>query len=201
MDRVLQAYLRAAEVMYSLVMSHDLPVDGKLRGVASHLTSARRNLGLFQHHDGITGTAKDHVVVDYAKKYVYHIVVWWTSSYVEHRMKLFYCNISPVERIFKSAMYRHYLSLYRMLSSITACQGIISAALKALTTNTAPSPDVVMEMTFEPNEKFELKQVPQESIISVTEGPKIVSFVNPLPQVAKQLVTVTVNSPKVMVSI
>ncbi|XP_064388295.1 alpha-mannosidase 2x-like [Halichondria panicea] len=155
MDRVLQAYLRAAEVMYSLVMSHDLPVDGKLRGVASHLTSARRNLGLFQHHDGITGTAKDHVVVDYAKK---------------------------------------------MLSSITACQGIISAALKALTTNTAPSPDVVMEMTFEPNEKFELKQVPQESIISVTEGPKIVSFVNPLPQVAKQLVTVTVNSPKVMVS-
>ena len=67
LERVLSSNLRAAEILNSLALmqGHSLPTD-----LSYHLTLARRNLGLFQHHDGITGTAKDHVVVDYASRYV-----------------------------------------------------------------------------------------------------------------------------------
>ena len=58
---------RAAEIIYSLAVSQSVVLPTGLDG---KLTRARRSLGLFQHHDGITGTAKNHVVVDYGKKYV-----------------------------------------------------------------------------------------------------------------------------------
>lgn len=69
---------RATEILFSLTLadmrrSHG---DGHLvagflaREHFQRLTEARQNLGLFQHHDGITGTARSHVVVDYGTRWL-----------------------------------------------------------------------------------------------------------------------------------
>ena len=68
-----QVYLRSAELIYSMSWSHLQRLDGDAQNqwmtqMMSELVEARHNLGIFQHHDGITGTAKDHVVVDYSTK-------------------------------------------------------------------------------------------------------------------------------------
>ncbi|XP_061856078.1 alpha-mannosidase 2x isoform X2 [Colius striatus] len=68
MDRVLEAHLRGAEILYSLALAHTRHAGADGRYPLSDyalLSNARRNLGLFQHHDAITGTAKEAVAVDY----------------------------------------------------------------------------------------------------------------------------------------
>jgi alpha-mannosidase II len=72
MDRMLLNYIRATELLFSLAWSTKQSSSDWLlapeSGLTKLLSDARRSLSLFQHHDGITGTAKDHVVVDYANK-------------------------------------------------------------------------------------------------------------------------------------
>ncbi|KAJ1364321.1 hypothetical protein KIN20_024396 [Parelaphostrongylus tenuis] len=65
MDRVLQHQLRAAEIVFTLwSMKGQHPSDT----IFAKLMQARRALSLFQHHDGVTGTAKQHVMKDYGTK-------------------------------------------------------------------------------------------------------------------------------------
>lgn len=64
---------RSAEILYAIAWK-SAPSEysewmlSDATGFTSHLKNARASLSLFQHHDGITGTAKDFVVSDYAEK-------------------------------------------------------------------------------------------------------------------------------------
>ena len=73
LDRQLQAALRSAEILFSWAWAQanqepNLKVSQFLEKDFEKLVKARENLGLFQHHDGITGTSKTHVMHDYAMK-------------------------------------------------------------------------------------------------------------------------------------
>lgn len=71
MDRELSGLLRAADLLFTLSWrASEVNRDWLLHasGCMPALSEARASLSLFQHHDGVTGTAKDHVVQDYAEK-------------------------------------------------------------------------------------------------------------------------------------
>ncbi|XP_072309495.1 alpha-mannosidase 2 [Eucyclogobius newberryi] len=71
LDRALEATLRGAEILFSLALAESRRLHSNLfPGVElfGHLTSGRRSLALFQHHDAVTGTARDAVVRDYGNK-------------------------------------------------------------------------------------------------------------------------------------
>lgn len=71
LDRVLEANLRSAEIIFTLAQAYARKhTASNFPSVAlmEKLVTARRSLGLFQHHDGITGTAKDFVVNDYGAR-------------------------------------------------------------------------------------------------------------------------------------
>uniref|UniRef100_A0A8C1U3C8 Alpha-mannosidase n=1 Tax=Cyprinus carpio TaxID=7962 RepID=A0A8C1U3C8_CYPCA len=77
LDRVLESHLRGAEVLYSLAVAHARRAGLEGRYPVSDyslLTDARRNIGLFQHHDAITGTAKEAVVIDYGNRLLHSLV-------------------------------------------------------------------------------------------------------------------------------
>lgn len=66
-DRILESMLRSSELLFtwnSILQTS----DSKSQELHQQLEYARQSLALFQHHDGITGTARTHVVNDYAQR-------------------------------------------------------------------------------------------------------------------------------------
>lgn len=71
LDRELEANLRSAEILYTIALNVAKKSGSDIKLYETHfekLVKARRNLGLFQHHDAITGTSKSFVMKDYAQK-------------------------------------------------------------------------------------------------------------------------------------
>ncbi|ESO95060.1 hypothetical protein LOTGIDRAFT_188902 [Lottia gigantea] len=76
LDRVTEYHLRSAEVIFTTALAYaknNMAANFPSATFMQYLVEARRNLGLFQHHDGITGTSKEFVVVDYGKRLVQSI--------------------------------------------------------------------------------------------------------------------------------
>ena len=73
LDRELEYNLRTAEILYTTAVNSArqrnlLPYLKILERDYEKLIQARRNMGLFQHHDAITGTSKSFVMRDYGLK-------------------------------------------------------------------------------------------------------------------------------------
>ncbi|XP_066584958.1 alpha-mannosidase 2 [Prorops nasuta] len=67
LDRVLLGSLRGSEALAAIAWASNQLDD---QSIMSRISTARESHSLFQHHDGVTGTARDNVVIDYAQKMI-----------------------------------------------------------------------------------------------------------------------------------
>eukprot|EP01112_Ceratiomyxa_fruticulosa_P009601 TRINITY_DN2513_c0_g1_i1.p1 TRINITY_DN2513_c0_g1~~TRINITY_DN2513_c0_g1_i1.p1 ORF type:complete len:1175 (-),score=244.78 TRINITY_DN2513_c0_g1_i1:43-3567(-) len=83
LSRSTQSTLHTGEALFSLARTvyPDARQDSEWSKWFEILQECRRNIGLFQHHDGITGTARSHVVVDYTNRL--HKSTWAVKGLIE----------------------------------------------------------------------------------------------------------------------
>ncbi|XP_063546367.1 alpha-mannosidase 2 [Cydia strobilella] len=85
LGRQLEHQLRSSEILFTLVSNYIkqskngklVSSEKRLEKSYEQLINARRNLGLFQHHDAITGTSKANVMYNYGTKLftsLYHCI-------------------------------------------------------------------------------------------------------------------------------
>lgn len=79
-DRILESLLRSSEILFTWNSILEKPVS-RSKTVREQLEYARQSLALFQHHDAITGTARSHVVNDYAQRMYTSII--YSQSIIE----------------------------------------------------------------------------------------------------------------------
>ncbi|XP_060596328.1 alpha-mannosidase 2-like [Ruditapes philippinarum] len=70
LSRKLESHLRGAEILFTLASTKAKRSPRSVFELMTKVMSARRNLALFQHHDGITGTSRENVVKDYTERLV-----------------------------------------------------------------------------------------------------------------------------------
>uniref|UniRef100_A0A8R1XRC9 Alpha-mannosidase n=1 Tax=Onchocerca volvulus TaxID=6282 RepID=A0A8R1XRC9_ONCVO len=65
-ERELHSFIRAADLLSTTTFMYLSAENRQI--IQKQLTIARRSLALFQHHDAITGTSKNHVMKDYSQR-------------------------------------------------------------------------------------------------------------------------------------
>ena len=152
LDRTLERVLYAAE---------------SLGAGTEELQEARRQLSLFQHHDGVTGTAKDHVVEDYAKRM--HESVVSTQKWLLAKVKQVFpqeasvvsdldvCWVSDGPRVMSQNICgeQSTVVVYNPLETPQMCGPIVVPGKQATTANLpcevpGPLPGSLIRMEFDP---------------------------------------------------
>ena len=104
LSQELEYWLRTAEILYSLAKTL---ITGNIQKIIvkdySFLISARQTLALFQHHDAITGTSKEIVMIDYNK--MLHRGIMDAMSVVSHTTQLLLMRNAPEDRTWTSQVY------------------------------------------------------------------------------------------------
>ncbi|KAL2300890.1 hypothetical protein Nmel_013784 [Mimus melanotis] len=216
LDRVLESHLRGAEILYSLALAHARRSGADGRYPLSDyalLTNARRNLGLFQHHDAIAGTAKEAVAVDYGVRCVWDVL----RAYL--RVGLVGSRLGECCGEVLSLMGRYRgcwgnpgadggdglrwltLPLPRLLHSLTNLKRVIINAAHYLVLgdkdtyhHNPAAPFLDMDET-----RSSQDSLPERTVIKLDTSPRFLVVFNPLEQERLSMVPVLVDTPHVRV--